>query len=175
MEQNTGQRIGDSINVRGILIRGMIECSLGRSKVYFRVMFMRCAKGDTPTRATLFKNSSDNKMLDQINSERYTVLQQKIFTITAANVAPVTLAPVTGIVTSGTTAGVGTKLIKMWIPGAKFGRGGHVGYENASTTQVKFYDYRIVVLAYDWYGTPQDGNNVGFINEIYTKLYFKDA
>ena len=72
-------------------------------------------------------------------------------------------------------AAIGTKVFKMWIPGRKFGTYGSVQYENASTTQVKFYDYRLVILAHDWYGTPQDVNNVGKINELYCKIYFKDA
>jgi len=138
-------------------------------------MFIKSAKGDVPTRTTLFQNASNNKMIDQINTERYTIVAQKIFTVSVANPAAVALAPVTGIVSSGSQAGVGTKLINMWIPGRKFGRGGNVVYENQSTTQLKFFDYRIVILCYDWYGTPQDTNNVGFINELYTKVYFKDA
>ena len=71
--------------------------------------------------------------------------------------------------------GSGTKVFKMWIPGRKFGTYGSVQYENGSTSQVKFYDYRVCILAYDWYGTAQDINNVGKINEFYSKIYFKDA
>lgn len=174
MDQNSGARIGDQIAIRGLMIRGMLQNSLGRARVYFRVMLIKSAKGDTLDRSTLFKNSSDNKMIDQINTERYTVIAQKIFTISTSNPAPLNFAPVTGVPSSNTPAGIATRTIKMWIPGRKFGRDGVLRYEN-TTLQPKFFDYRVCVLSYDWYQTPQDVNNVGFVNEIYTKLYFKDA
>jgi hypothetical protein len=83
----------------------------------------------------------------------------------------------TNIPTAQTTGIGGTRIIQMWIPGAKFGKGGtgNVQYENASPNQLKFYDYRLCCVAYDWYGTAQDTNNVGFVNDRYAKLYFKDA
>ena len=56
---------------------------------------------------------------------------------------------------SGGVNGIATKVIKMWVPGRKFGRGGNLQYENNSY-QLKFFDYKVVMLAYDWFGTPQD-------------------
>jgi hypothetical protein len=174
-----GSRIGDSIAVKGLLIRGFIENALSRSKVHYRIMLVRCAKGDTPNRANLFAGDSTNKMIDQVNNERFSIVSQKLFNVSAAG------APANTVLVNGdpfdngppdnNTAGQGTKIFKMWVPGYKFGPGGNVKFENSSQTQVKFYDYRLVIVAYDWYGTPQDVNNVGIINEIYTKLYFKDA
>jgi len=176
-----GSRIGDQISVRGVMIRAFFENSLQRNRVYYRLMVVKCAKGDVPSNTTLFKGDSVNRMIDQVNNERYTIIAQKIFNITGQ----------VGVASSVTTAGEpqidstlriaaqGTKTLKMWIPGSKFGRMGNVQYENGSQTQVKFYDYRIVLLAYDWYGTPETilgvTNQVGRINELYTKVYFKDA
>lgn len=137
-------------------------------------MLVKCAKGDVPTRAVLFKNDSNNKMMDVVNTERFTILAQKIFTINTSNAAP-TGVGATGVPTGTTSAGIGTKLIRMWIPGRRFGRDGVVQYLSDSSSDLKFFDYRIAVVAYDWYGTPQDVNTVGRINEIFTKLYFKDA
>lgn len=174
MEANQGNRIGDQYNVRGVMIKAFFENALARSKVFYRVMLLRGAKGETFSRANLFKGDSDNKMIDQINTERFTIIAQKTFTINCASQAP-TGVGTAGEVTTGAMAGIGTKVIKMWIPGRKFGRGGTIQFENANSSQVKFFDYRIVVLAYDWFGTPQDINNVGRINELYTKCYFKDA
>lgn len=173
-----GSRIGDKITVRGMMIKGFLENALRRPKVYYRIMLVRGAKGDTFSRANLFKGNSDNKMIDQINTERYTVIAQKIFNITASNGIAESVdgsgQPYTA--TGGVNnVGVATRTFKMWIPGYKFGRGGNVTYENASQSQVKFYDYRLLIVVYDWYGTPQDLNTVGRINEIYTKLYCKDA
>lgn len=176
----TGQRIGDKITLRGCLIKGFFENAVTRSRVHYRVMLVRGAKGETFNRANLFKGIVNNKCIDQMNTERFTIVASKKFTINASASAAITTdaagQPIEVI--SGTTlqyGGQSTKAWSMWVPGAKFGRGGNIQYENQSTSQVKFYDYRIVILAYDWFGTPQDINNVGKINEMYCKLYFKDA
>lgn len=176
MVQNDFKRIGDAITVKGMLVKGFFEGALQRSKVYFRVMLVKFARGDIPTRATLFKNDSDNKMLDVVNTERYTIIWQKIFNVSPPNPPPNAAAAVTGLAEPGVLAGVtGNRIIKAWIPGSKFGPGGRVQYENGSNTNVKFFDYRFFVLAYDWYGTPQDVNNVGRVNSMFSKIYYKDA
>lgn len=173
-----GSRIGDSVSVKGLMIKGFFENALNRPKVYYRVMLIRRAKGDTIDRSTLFKSDSDNKMIDQVNTERFTVIAQKVFNIGASNYAP-SAVDATGQpsinIAGDTRPGIGTRVIKMWIPGYKFGRNGVVQWESNSATQLKFFDYRLVILAYDWYGTPQDSNAVGKINELYMKLYYKDA
>lgn len=177
-QQNGGQRIGDKVSVKGLLIKAMFENALARPKVFYRVMLVKGARGDVPTRNTLFKNDSDNKMLDVVNTERYTIVAQKTFNIYnqgswAASTVTSTGEP--GNTNGQNVMGIGTKIIKMWIPGSKFGRYGNLQYENGNNGQLKFFDYRIVIVAYDWYGTPQDVNNVGKINELYTKVYYKDA
>ena len=63
----------------------MVELNERYSDVTFRLVFVKCAKGDVPTRDSLFTGSSGNKMLDYINKERYTVLAQKFFKIKAPN------------------------------------------------------------------------------------------
>jgi len=172
----TGQRIGDKISVKGMLIKGFFENALNRSRVHYRVMLVRGAKGEGFNRANLFKQIVGNKIIDQMNTERFTIVASKKFTIDCANGAP-TSSGGTGVpaVDPIYNVGIGTKAWQMWIPGTKFGKNGNITYENQSTNQVKFYDYRIVIMAYDWFGTPQDANNVGKINEMYCKLYFKDA
>lgn len=175
MDQNTMNRIGDQIFVKGLLIKFFVETSLNRSNVFFKFYFVRMAKGDTLDRTTFFKNCSGNKMIDQINTERYTVLASRQVRVTTPNNAPSGLTIASGV-PNGTSQGIaGTKIVQMWIPGTKFGKGGKVQYENGSQLQTKFFDYKMCAVAYDWYGTPQDTNNVGFINEGYMKLYFKDA
>lgn len=171
MGANNGNRIGDKITVRGLLIKAMFELPFGRSKTHFKIFLVKKARGDTLDRATFFKGDTDNKMLDQINTERFTIVAAKYFTITAGN-SGATGANVAGEPT-GTTGGQGTRIIKLWVPGYKFGRGGVVTYEDAASIP-KFFDYRIVCMAYDWYGTPQDLNVVGKCQELFTKLYFKD-
>ena len=41
-------------------------------------MLVRLFKDDVPTRVSLFKGQSGNKMLDGLNTERYTIVFQKI-------------------------------------------------------------------------------------------------
>lgn len=177
MGGNTGSRIGDKISIKGLSIRGMVECAWSRAKVYFRIMLVKCPRGVTPDRASpLFKGCSTNKMIDTVNTEKFTILWQQTFNVSVSNPAPTgTIPNINGVPSGATPAGLGTKTFKAWIPGRKFGRGGVVTYEDTSSINPKFFDYRIVILCYDWYGTPADINNVGVLNEMYTKLYFKDA
>lgn len=174
MNKDGMARVGDKVSIKGMLVKGMVEGALSRSRVYFRIMLIRAAKGDTINRSTLFKGKSDNKMLDQINTERFTVVWQRIFNVSPPNSAP-TAVDLAGVPTGTVPGTTGSRIFKAWIPGRKFGRNGTIQYEDGSATQVKFYDYRFVVLAYDWYGTPQDVNTVGRVNEMYSVLYYKDA
>jgi len=173
-QQNEGNRVGDSITVKSLLIRAFFETTLGRAKVYFRFMLVRMSKGDTLDRTTFFKNSSNNKMIDLVNNERFTIIANRMFNVSASNNTAAGVLG-TGIPSVATPAGIGTKTISMRVPGKRFGRNGVIQYENQNVSQVKFYDYRLVVVCYDWYGTPQDLNNVGLVNECFTKLYFQDA
>jgi hypothetical protein len=56
-------------------------------------MLIKMAKGDTINRATLFKGAADNKMIDQLNTERYTVVAQKTLTVQPPNAAPSGVVP----------------------------------------------------------------------------------
>lgn len=171
----TGTRIGDKITVRGLLVKGLVECALNRPKVFVRIMLIKYAKGDDPSTSTLFKGSSGNKMIDQINTDRYTVLSQKIFNVETSAAPTAVTTNVDGSVATGNPGGIGTRMFKMWVPGRKFGRGGNVQFEDASTTQPKFFSYRLIALVYDWYGTPESTTTVAKMNSAYCKLYFKDA
>lgn len=173
-----GQRIGDQVTFKGIAVRMMLQNQAQRPKVFYRIMVVRSAKADAPTRATLFKGLSGNKMIDQFNTERYTILASKRVNVTAMGNGAWTTASATGVPNTDNGAtqigGVGTKIVNLWISGKKFGRNGIVQYENA-TSQPKFYDYHLIVMAYDWFGTPQDVNNVGAVSDGWIKQYYKDA
>lgn len=170
-----GNRIGDQIKLRGMKTKFFLEGSLQRSKVYFRVMLLKGPRGAAFTRADIYKGAAGNKMLDDINTEKYTVVAQKIINVTAPNATANTITGINGVPLTATVSGItGNRIISFWIPGRKFGRNGVITYENGSTN-CKFFDYKWVVVAYDWYGTPEDTNNVGVVNEMYSKIYFKDA
>lgn len=179
---NSLNRIGDKINVKGVKIKMMVELNERYSDVTFRLLLVRCARGDTPTRATLFNGLSGNKMLDTINKERYTVLFQKYFKIKAPNQSTVGGIDVGGGVGSGinyandgdTRLTRATKMISAWIPGKKFSRTGVITYNNA-TEDPKFFDYHVLLYAYSNYSTLQDIWEIGRVNDYIQTLYFKDA
>lgn len=175
-----GQRVGDQLTLKGVSIKLFVQNQAQRPKVYYRVMVIRSAKGDTPDRSTLFKGLAGNKMIDQINNERFTVLAQQVCTVTSeGSQAWTSQTGVLGGVPlsqngSDVIGAVGSKIISMWVPGDKFSRGGKIIYEN-SGSQPKFYSYHLMILCYDWYYTPQDVNNVGAVTEGWCKLYYQDA
>lgn len=174
-----GQRIGDKINLKGLSIRFMTELNERYSDVSFRFLFVKSAKGDTPTRATLFNGVSGNKMLDTLNRERYTILKDKWFKIKAANLSTTGGSQATS---SGINAAYGssvsltraTKIQKIWIPGDKVVKSGILQYEDNST-QVKFFDYHCLLYAYSNYSCNQDLYNVGRLNDLVVQMYYKDA
>lgn len=178
----TANRIGDEIMLKGVSIKMMLELNERYSDVTFRILVIRSSKGDTPTRATLFSGLSGNKMLDTINKERYTIVAQKYCKLTARNQGTQGSGLGTALVPAGTNFNTAndqvlsraTKIVKMWIPGSKFCKGGKIIYENDST-QVKFFDYRVVVYAYSNYSTGQDEFYVGRINDYIKQLFYKDA
>lgn len=169
-----GNRIGDRVTVRGLSATFFVEGALNRSKVYFRIMLLKGPRGASFTRGDVYKGVSGNKMIDQMNTEKYTVLAQKRFNVVPPNSTAASFNVVTGTTTGSTSGTTGSKIVKFWVPGRKFGNTGNLQFENGSTNP-KFFDYRWVILAYDWYGTPQDVNNVGVINESWMKVYYKDA
>ena len=63
----------------------MIDLNERYSDVTDRLMLVRSGNGDVPARATLFRGQSGNKMLDGLNTERYSIVFQKIFKIKAPN------------------------------------------------------------------------------------------
>jgi hypothetical protein len=181
-----GVRIGDEVMARGYSMKFMVELNERYSDVTFRLLMVKCAKGDTPTRATLFHGQSGNKMIDSINTERYTIVHQKWFKIKAPNLGlrdiTTQLGPAlepSGIYTSGAAAtdnylSRATKIVKFWVPASKFTRNGILRYQNAST-QVKFFDYHVLLYAYSNYSTAQDLYFVARLNDTVEQFYFKDA
>jgi len=169
--------IGDSYRLQGMACKFFLENPFKRAKTFYRMMFLRGPRG--ATFLDLFKGCAANKMIDQFNSEKYRIIASKRVTVAASNVA----AQASGVpggegVTNITTStieygGIGTKVVSFWIPGSKIAKGGIINYENNSN-DVKFYDYKWVMLCYDWNGTPET-SFCGSINEGYVKIYFKDA
>ena len=169
-------RLGDKINLVGLSVKVMFEGNERYPNTTYRIFIVKSAKGDFPTQANFFNNLSGNKMIDTINTERYTVLASKTFTIRQGSTGMVE----SGIqeVGSGFTKGVSTisrptKIVKLWVPGNKLVRGKSLTYEHNSQ-QPKFYDYSLLYFAYSNYSTTTNFY-VGRINDEVIQLYYKDA
>jgi hypothetical protein len=183
-DDNTGlNRIGDQVQLQGVSLKFMVELNERYSDVTFRLMIVKCARGDTPTAATLFNGASVNKMLDTINTDRYTIISQKWFKLKAPN-----SSTIGGANFGGAGSGINsqadqsyqvglsraTKIIKHWIPGSKFIKSKILQYENQSSMP-KFFEYRAVLYAYSNYSTSAVlGYNVARLNDVVKVMYFKD-
>lgn len=176
----TACRIGDAINLKGVSIKMMVELNERYSDVTFRLMVIKCARGDVPNRANLFVGLSGNKMLDRFNNERYTIISQKYFKITAPNqstfgpLAVPILAGVNAANDAVQTMSRATRIVKLWIKGSKFVRSGVITYDNGGF-QPKFFDYHVVLYSYSNYSTSQDLYYTGRVNDYISTLYYKDA
>lgn len=183
---NQNCRIGDQINLRGVSLKMMVELNERYSDVTLRLLIVRAAKGDTPTRATLYNGLSGNKMLDTINTERYTIIFQKYIKLKSPNPSVSNLLGASTEVSDGiTNAGIeasnrtdtllsrATKIVKVWIPGTKMVKNGIVKYEDNSS-QCKFFDYHVLLYAYSNYTTAQDQWYIARLNDYVQQVYFKD-
>jgi hypothetical protein len=85
MTASTNNRIGDEIMLKGVSMKLMVELNERYSDVTFRMFVVKKAKGDTLDASTFFTGLSGNKMLDNINTERFSVLYTKTFKVTAPN------------------------------------------------------------------------------------------
>lgn len=180
---NIGGRIGDQIVLTKVECRGMLELDQRYSDVSYRIMVIKSARGDTPTNSTMWRGISGNKMLDDFNYERYSIIYQKFGKLTSRNTGAINYMGGTSYVGSGlndTTAGVqttqsrATRIIKFSIPVSKFSKGGIIQYENNGSLQ-KFFDYNIVIYAYSNYATAEAlGWNVLWVNDFFTRIHYKD-
>ena len=180
----TGNRIGDEVTPKGYSFRMMVELNERYSDVTYRLMMVKSAKGDVPTRATLYAGESSNKMLDKINTERYSILYQKYFKMKsppfgsngALGVGVGSGAvSVSDRVVDATTLSRATKIVSGFIPAKKFTTRGVLKYEDNSTNQVKFFDYNLVLYAYSNYSTLQDIYYVARVGEFIGTMSYTDA
>ena len=162
----------------------MLELNERYSDVTFRIMVVKSARGDTPTRANMFQGLSGNKMLDTFNRERFSILVDKWTKLKARGMTEAGPELATGegnnrwdgagLGINGPVSSRATKIVKIWIPGSKFVKSGVIQYDNGGTN-AKFFDYHTMVYAYSNYSTLQDVYNVGRINDYIKIMYFKDA
>lgn len=179
---NSGTRTGDQILLKGVSMKFMVELKKQYSDVTFRLLVLKCARGDIPqSSGYLFNNLSSNRMLDTINTDRYTIMQEKWFKLKASNTATFgsqfANSGDTGtyklIDNSSTVISPSTKIVSTWIPGYKFAPGGRIQYNHGSFDP-KFFDYRALLYAYSNQacGATQE---VAMLNDCVKVMYYKDA
>lgn len=182
----SGQRIGDDITLKGISFKMMMELDIRYSDVTLRFMLIKSAKGDVPTRATLYAGAVGNKMIDKINTERYTIIAQKYVKLKASNtgtygaevgsvVPPVPNYGFNAAADADVIQSRTTKIVTIYVPGSKFTRQGVLHYENGSAAQVKFFDYTLVCYAYSNVRTNQDIVTIAYVNDYIKQFYYTDA
>lgn len=182
---SSGQnRIGDKISLIRAEVRMMLEGNPRYSDITYRILLVRSPRGDTPTTGTLFNGLSGNKMLDTLNTERYSILYQKWGKIIARNTGAADYIGGPGYIGSGLltantggtiTQSVPTKIIKFNIPGTKFARNGIIQYDGNNSLVQKTYDYNLLVYAYSNYTTSDAlGWTVCSVNDCFTRLVYKD-
>lgn len=71
------QRIGDSIDVRGIKVRLLLGQKLDRHNVTFKIVVIKCSTGYVPSLSQMFDNQTGNIMLDSLNTDRLKVVYHK--------------------------------------------------------------------------------------------------
>ena len=115
-------------------------------------------------------------MIDTINTERYSIVASKTVVIRQSSLAinPSGVQEInSGFASGGTVVSRATRIVKMWIPGKKFGRGGKIVYENGSS-QTKFFDYHLLVYSYSNYDTGGTFYT-GRVNDEVIRMFYKDA
>jgi len=125
-------------------------------------MIVRSAKGDTPTNSTLWMGASANKMLDDFNSECFTLLHSKYVKMTAPNmgIQPTGIQQVaSGFATGAQQISRATRIVNFYVSGSKIRKSRIIQYENNSL-QIKFFDFHFILYAYSNYdtgaGVPQN-------------------
>lgn len=196
---DTLNRVGDEITVTKIVFRGILEMPPNQTEVYIRIMFVKCAKGDTPTTATLFSQLSVCKLIDPVDRERFKIIFTKTFKLKSGNLGVGNSQSAYGLMTQGgaaqaPTTGVGysnyndvkslgsaTRVFSHTISGKKLFRNGTLKYQNG-TYQPKFYDYHLLGFAYVNADTDTANSGAGtgtmaaaYLKHYYSQLHFKDA
>lgn len=182
-------RIGDKVTPVGLSIKFMVMLDPRQQHVHFRWLFIRAASGDVPTISTLFVGATDNKRLDSVDTERFTIIASKSFVVNRPNATiggtdytmnsvNSALEPTGMYNTAGAQdQGYSSHPISVWIPGYKFGKA--IQYDSGGQSP-KTYSYFSVILPYtSWKATSAGivttGTPLGLMEDYVSKFYFKDA
>lgn len=154
-------RIGDEVIGRGLSIKLWISNKLDRPNVMYRMFVYKYQSLSIPSSTSLFKGTTANRIMDDLDKEYITIVYQKIFNLQVGYSAAPSAA-------AGDTDGREAHTYKqIWIPlknkSIKYADGGSVP---------KFHDYGFFIVPYDSYGTLSSDNIASF--QFQYKFYFKD-
>ena len=161
----------------------MLELNERYSDVSYRIMLVKSSKGDNPNTSGLFWNNlSANRMLDTINTERYTILFSKWGKIKAGNFGGQTVS--SGALLGGGLFDVGGTNVNLYSRQTKIEsfnlspkimKCNKIIYDGSGQAQ-KFFDYHLVIYAYSNYSTSDAlGFNVLRVNDYVRTMYFTDS
>lgn len=184
----TLNRIGDQVSPVGLSIKFMVGLTPQQTQCTFLHMLVRGPAGFLPTMDNLFVGAVSNKQIDSIDSEFWTVISRKQFTITrtssgVGNASSLTSAvnqsgwPTGQYYGSFALQGFQNRIIKVWVPGYKFGK--NLTYNNGSE-DIKNYSYTSLIIPYGNNmatdpGIIVSGTTMGKMDDYISTFYFKDA
>lgn len=160
------QRNGDKIIARGFNVHLLLGQKRDRPNVTFRLMVVAQRPGTGVLNyAALFKNVSGNGMLDEINTDKVTVLYQKYWKpLKSLGNISVTVPPVGE---DYATAKEYTFSKRFFIPRKKMYK-----FEEDGSAVHNDKELYLYVLPYDAFGTLTT-DNIGY-TQVWSKFLFKD-
>jgi len=179
-------RIGDEVLAKGVRYKIFLQNNERFSEVHHRFIFVRCARGESVTAANFFMGRSDNKLIDDIDRAKMTVIYDRTFKIRsppATTGAEIQSQDVTTLVGHGTynneaAPGVmssqpGAKVITIYIPFSKDNKYKKLVYTTDGGGTPKFFDYHLLYMPYVLQNTSTT-LNVSTFNDMSKVFYFKD-
>jgi len=179
----SANRIGSEVLAKGVRYKIFVENNERFGQVKHRFLFVKCERGQLYDNASIWMGRTDNKLLDDINHEKITVLYDKTFTINAPNMFAFGSNPVEDssleVIPHGTFHGFsnyissqpGSKIITIYVPYAKDNKPKKLVYNDQN--QPKFFDYALLYMPYVVEHTSTT-LNVAKINDMSKVFYFKD-
>jgi len=150
------QRTGDEIIGKYIKVKLWVSNKLDRPNVMYRFMVIRVPTGEETGSVNPFEGVIGNKMLDYINTEKYTPVFQKYMTLSKT-------------VETGDTAKEQSGYCSFMIPlnnqKIKF-------LPTGDTPKYQKFNLRLLAVAYDAYGTLVADDIASFAGV--TRTYYKD-
>lgn len=148
------QRVGDQLYTIGWKFKMLIGQKADRPNVTFKYYVLKVPKGSTYSYNNWFKNTSNNVLLDDVNTDFVKILTTGVW------------KPHDGSMDNATDEYVYTR--KLWLPYKKLYKFGPADAAQSHNDD----DLWFVCAAFDAYGTLLT-DNIAYI-DLQTNFYFKD-